>query len=58
MSNKIRKSIDIPEKELKKLQIQAVFKGVSLKVFLESIIIDSVVKHKSIEVIANEYNKD
>jgi hypothetical protein len=39
MKNTIRKSIDIPEKDFKKLQLQAVLANVSLKFLIESIVI-------------------
>lgn len=44
MNKKVRKSIDIPEKELKKLQILAVMAGVSIKIFLEKIIMQAAEK--------------
>lgn len=57
MSELKRKSVDIPEKELKNLQIQAIFKGVSLKVFLESIIINAAKDNKNIDTIIHDSNK-
>ena len=35
---KVRKSIDIPKKEFQELQIKAVYKGVSVKKYIEDLI--------------------
>ncbi len=40
----IRKSVDIPPKELRKLQMKAVLKGLSIKAYLEEIIIEHAKK--------------
>lgn len=57
MNNTVRKSVDIPQDLLKKLQIRAVLEGVSIKSYLESLIIEAAKNNVSSEKNVNKFNK-
>jgi hypothetical protein len=53
-----RKSIDLPDNILAKLELEAVKNRLSIKVYLEKVLTDSVQDKPSPQEVCNAYNKD
>jgi len=56
--DKIRKSIDLPDDVLAKLELEALKNRLSIKVYLEKVLTDSVAKKPSPQELCNAFNKD
>lgn len=54
---KIRKSIDLPDNVLAKLEMEAVKNRLSIKVYLEKVLTDSVQHKPSPQEVCNAFNK-
>ena len=55
--DKIRKSIDIPESEFRKIQLLSLQKGDSVKVFIENLITDALLEQENLQIVKTDLNK-